>query len=131
MALDDGGGHLENRLVLEEDLTLGDRMDVAGETELAQVLKEALGKPAAGRERVDVRRVKVEILQKIEDPLEARTDEIAAVRGIFPDKQAEGGVVKPSMIEVGRGHGKLVLVGEQGRVEGVRGHIASFAGDWR
>ena len=112
LGFDDGGANGEDRFAGEENGAFGGGEEVAGETEIAQVVEE--GRADAGELReaaevVDLLGGEAEVEEVVDNLGDAGDDDIIAVRGQAAEGEFEGGFLGDlAGLEVSGGHGELV-----------------------
>ncbi|GIW40079.1 MAG: hypothetical protein KatS3mg076_0656 [Candidatus Binatia bacterium] len=114
LALDQGCRDLENGFVDEEHRAFGHRENVPLEAHGGEKAEEVPRKKARRPEVGELFPGEPEGLEVFEHFFEPRRDEIASVRWIGPHEEAEGGGLVHAALEIHRGHGELVEVGEKG-----------------
>ena len=108
--------HLQDGFVGEHRGALGDGMDVAGEVEVPQPVKKALGKFTQGGQITDIVYSEAQVFQVLEDGIEAAGQQEVAARGKAAHEQAEYGRIQHAFLVIGLEHGQFVEIGEQRQV---------------
>ena len=118
LGLDGGGPDGEDGLVGEHRGSFGDGVDVAGEAEVCQVVQKSLVEHVPAAEVLDVLRLKVEVLDILDDLLQPGGDGIAALVGHAAEVQVKvGDPVLVAGLEIAIAHGELVEVAQHGHVQ--------------
>ena len=118
LGLDRRGANGDDGLLGENRSALGNRPDIAGEPEVRQEIQEILGKHLPAAQVVNVLRVKMQLLNILDNLLQTRSDgESAAVRAA-PEKQVKVGYpVCVALREIPLAHGQFVKVAEHGKIQ--------------
>jgi hypothetical protein len=132
LRLDDGRRHLQQRLVREQDGTLGDRADVPGEPQGGEIAQELRIEAAEGTEIAEVLGREAEGPRELQRMLEARRHH-EGPRGRQPaGEEAERRRIPHAFSEEGGGHRELVQICEEGgAAQGQRVRVAAIQGDSR
>ena len=118
LGLDGRGPHGEDGLPREDGGALRHGPDVAGETELAQIVQEGLGKAALGAEVGDVLLVKAQLLDILDDLGQPRRySKASLVRDRAEEHVKVADALAQSGLEVPVAHSQLVEVAEHGHVQ--------------
>ena len=104
----------QERLVGKAHAAFGNCMDVAGETEVFEVIKQVVAKAPGAPEPVDLLRRVTHGLEKFERVLQSRGKQKAAPRRQPPDEEFKHGLTVFALVQVGLDHVQFVEVGEEG-----------------
>ena len=115
MGLQDGSAHLQDGLVFKEEAAFGQGVHLTGEADLLEVIEKRSLKQAGAGKKGQVVCGEPEGLQVFQGLGQAGGDEIAPVRRVFADKEAEGGFVRHPLIEITGRHGQLIKISQQGQ----------------
>ena len=117
LGLDGRGPHGEDGLPREDGGALRHGPDVAGETELAQIVQEGLGKAALGAEVGDVLLVKAQLLDILDDLGQPRRySKASLVRDRAEEHVKVADALAQSGLEVPVAHGELIEVAQHGQI---------------
>ena len=117
LRLDQRRDHRHHRRVGIHHRALAQRVEVAGEAEMAQVVEEALVKNALRAQKGYVVLGKVQAADVLHHLRQPREDGEAAVVGVFAVKHVERDTrVAHPVAEIAVGHGQLVKVHHHGKV---------------
>ena len=119
--------YLHQRLPRKYDGSLRNRIDIAGEMEIAQVFQKVLVEELQTSQIFDVVLVKGQILNIIDDLVKARRDGKAVAGGIFPVKGVENNSFIGVIFEIALHHGELIKIGQQSQVHCTHNRLRSFA----
>ena len=109
---------LEKGFPRKDDRTLGNRIDVAGKPEAAQVLQEILVKQLQASQIIDIFFLKGQVSDIVDDLVEAGCDGEAAAGGILPVKDVEDYSFIVLVFEITLHHGQFVEVRQQSQPHG-------------
>ena len=113
-----GSPDCQDRLAGEDGGALGDRPDIARESEITEIFKKALGEHFPPAEVFDIFLVEVEVLNIIHDLLKPRRDCEAAVVGVPTVKNVEVCyLVGHAVVKVAVAHRELVVVAQHGEIK--------------
>ena len=97
-----------------------DRPNVTGELKMQQILQKRFGKDALSAQKIHILGRKAQILNIVDDLLQACGDSKAAAVRYVPEEDVEvADLLVHSGLEVAVAHGELVKVAEKGIVVGV------------
>ena len=120
LGLNGRGPDGEDGLPGEDGRALGDRPDVTGELKMQQILQKRFGKDALSAQKIHILGRKAQILNVVDDLLQACGDSKAAAVRYVPEEDVEvADLLVHSGLEVAVAHGELVKVAEKGIVVGV------------
>ena len=144
LGLDQRAANAYQRLVGEDQRSLGNGVDIAGEPEVCQAFEEVVAeeRPAAGRlepaQVRDVQFVEPKSFEDLQGVLETRRQRVAALEREVSEAEREDGLaIGDTRCLVAGAHRELVQVGECGQAWSVqladRGHPArsSRSAPWR
>ena len=102
---------LDERFARENDRALRNRIDIAGEAEVPQVVEEGGLKDAEALQIGDIRLRKVQVLYIVDELVESRADCIAVALGVRAVKHVEdNGLVDILVFKIALHHRELVQV---------------------
>ena len=120
------GDDLKKGLPRKYDGAFRNRVDVAGEPEIAQVLQKILIEELQASQILNVAGLEGQVLDIVDDLVEAGRDGEAAAGGIFPVKDVEDDGFIGLVLKVALHHGQLVEVCQQGQSHGAHSFHALF-----
>ena len=124
LGLHDGGNHLQDGLLGEDDRPLGDGVDISRKVEAAQIVEEILAEHAKAAQIVHVLVCEIQIFYVLNDLVQARADGVASVVGVLAEEHIEDDGLVLSFFVISLHHGKLVEVRQQGQI--VSAHCSLF-----
>ena len=118
LGLDGGGPHGEDGLVGEDGGALRHGEDVAGEAEVGQIGQKFLVKHLPAPEILDVLRLEVEVLDVLNDLLQARGNGVAALVGDTAEEEVKvGDAILIAGLKISVAHGQLIEIAQHGHVQ--------------
>lgn len=108
-------GDAQNWFVGKEDRSFGHGVDITGEAERGEALKQAPAESAALREPVDLLGGKMQPLEEVERLFEAGCDQEPASCRKFAHEEFEYRCLRLATIQVCLDHVELIKIGQQGR----------------
>lgn len=119
LCFDDGSGDAQQRFLTEDGRAFGNGPDFTRKAEGCQVVEESVVDVCEHRmptKEADVLGPETNVFQEVEGLLEPGGKEIAALRRQRAHEKFEAGVGAEAVLKIGRRHGELVKVREQGRM---------------
>ena len=118
LRLDSGGTDDDERLLRKDGRPLRDGVDIAREAEILQIVQKLLAEEVPAAEIGDVLLGEVQVLDIVDQLLQARRDGEAAAVGHLAEKNIKiGDAVLVAGLEVTIAHRQLVEVAEHGHVQ--------------
>ena len=111
-------GDADQRLIGKADGAFRDRMHIAGEPEVGEIVDEIVAKASGALEPVDFRRREAQRLQIIERILEPCRQQETAPRRQPPHEEFEHGLLVLATIQIGLDHVEFVEIGGERAGEG-------------
>ena len=123
LGLNGRGPDGDYRLPGEDGRTLRNGPDIAGKPEIPQIIQELFRKEVLAPEIVNILFAEMQVFNIGNDPVQARTDGVAAVIRDLPEKDVKvGNPVLKARLKIAVAHGQLIKVAEHGHIELIR-HI--------
>src|SRR6266852_1935612 len=122
---DDGSGDAQQGFLTEDGRAFGNGPHFTREAEGFQVVEESVANVSERRvptKEADVLGLETHVFQELEGLLESGGKEIAALRRQRAHEEFEAGGGAEAILKIGRRHGELVKIREQGRMAKGFGH---------
>ena len=117
LALDGRALDRDDRLLREDRHALLDRPDVAVQLKVGEVIEEGFAEHSGAAQVGDVRLGKAEVIDRINELLQAGHDRIAAaIRHTAEEHIKDRDLVLVALLKIAVGHGQLIKIGHGGQV---------------
>ena len=118
LGLNGRGANHHHRLTGEDGRALRDRPDITGKLEVAQILQELLVKQVLSPQVLDIVLIKVEVLDVIDQLLQACGNGKAAAVGHIAEENIEiGNSILVTSLKITVAHGQLIEIAEHGHIQ--------------